>query len=391
MEENHLQLASPPLADVEGVVVGSTNAYNDQVYKNYSHGMHSGFVAENDCVDWNNPVNTGLSLLCNQNSMNQEEDLRIRSSFSPALNHCIKMFQGSTSRSAGNTFTPAQNGSSSYYNYHNEPEQLPITYFWQAAPGDLNPSAYNTPWVQRHTNISPANSCPTRITCGGGPQVRASLQPQMDDEQLAYLNLKYVYESLLDGGDFEELKETIMESWPQDAWELRNTLMEKSPYLSVEILKEAGLKNILPHAMYLEVCLANPEGTQRGGFVKWVQYEMPNPLPEYMVAQVVASWDQKTWRTSLESAMGWHQGEYQRLNDHVIGTMLNDTVPQPPDSLRIRLQLNSTLRARYAEAATMLEQGDHTAAEALLAGLDATYKMGIAELQERVRVRLGSW
>lgn len=383
VEENDLYPAATPLVRVEGVVVGSTNAYNDQVYKNFSHGMDYGFVAENDCVDVTNPVNTGLSLLCNQNNQNQEEDFKLRSSASVALNHCIKMFQGSTSKSAGNTFTPTQNGSSPYYNYNNDPEQLPITYFWHTAPGDLNLGAYNTPWVQRHTTISPAHGCPTRITCGGAPQVKMALDPQMEEEQLAYLNLKYVYESLLDGGDFEGLKETIMESWPQDAWELRNELMGKSPYLSVDILKEAGKKNILPHAMYLEVCLANPEGTQRDGFVKWVQYEMPNPLPEYMVAQVVASWDQKTWRTSLESAMGWHMGEYQRLNDQVIGAMLNDTLPQSPDSVRVRWQLNPSLRARYGEVATLLEQGDHTAAEALLNGLDQTYRLPEVDKQER--------
>lgn len=383
VEENDLYPATTPLVQVEGVVVGSTNAYNDQVYKNFSHGMDYGFVAENDCVDWNNPVNTGLSLLCNQNNQNQEEDFWLRSSQSPALNHCVKVFQGSTSKSAGNTFTPTQNGSSSFYNYHNAPQQLPITYFWEAPPRDLNTGAFNTPWVQRHTNISPANSCPTRITCGGSPQVKMAVGPQMEEEQLAYLTLKYVYESLLDGGDFEGLKETIMESWPQDAWELRNELMSKSPYLSVEILKEAGLKNILPHAMYLEVCVANPEATQRDGFVKWVQYEMPNPLPEYMVAQIVASWDQKTWRTSLESAMGWHVGEYQRLNDQVIGAMLNDTVPQPADSVLVRWQLNPSLRARYGEVGVLLEKNDFAAAEALLNGLDQTYRLQEADKQER--------
>lgn len=347
--------------------------------------MFYGFVAEEHCVDINDPTGTGLAFFCNLNIQNLEEDFRVRSTDpTPPPTHSIKMFQGSASISAGNEFTQ-QNSSSPYYNYHNAAQALPITYFWEAPPGDLNTGAYNAPWVQRNANISTvAHGCPTRIICGGTIlQVKSFLDPLMAQERLAYLNLKYVFESLLDGGDYEELKQTIMESWPQDAWELRNALMERSPYLSVQILKEAALRNILPHAMYLEICLANPEATQRDGFIRWVQYEMPNPLPEYMVAQIVASWDQKTWRTSLESAMGWHQGEYQRLNDHVIGAMLNDTVPQPPDSVRVRWQLNSTLRARYVEAATVLEQGDYISAEALLAGLDATYKMGIAELQER--------
>lgn len=386
VEENDLFPATAPLAEAEGVVVGYTQAYNDQVYKNTSHGLYYGFVAEDHCVDMNDPTGTGLAFLCNVNLQNQEEDFRVRSTFpdSPP-NHSIKMFQGTTSVSAGNEFTPQQNGSSPYYNYHNAAQVLPITYFWEVPPGDLNTGAYNAPWVQRNANVSTvAHGCPTRIICGGTIlQVESFLDPLIDQERLAYLNLKYVFESLLDGGDFEELKQTIMESWPQDAWELRNALMERSPYLSGQILKEAGLRNILPHAMYLEICLANPEATQRNGFIRWVQYEMPNPLPEYMVAQIVASWDQRTWRTSLESALGWHKGEYQRLNDQVIGAMLNDTIPQPADSILVRWQMNPSLRARYGEVSTLLELERYTEAEALLNGLADNYRMHATDIQER--------
>jgi|GEM_PF-1123248 len=386
VEENDLYPVTIPLVGVEGVVVGYTQAYNDQVYKNTSHGMFYGFVAEDHCVDMSDPTGTGLAFLCNENSQNLEEDFRVRSTDpTPPPDHSIKMFQGSAIISAGNEFTPQQNGSSPHYNYHNVAQRLPITYFWEVPPGDLNTGAYNAPWVQRNANVSTAaHGCPTRIICGGTiRQVKSLLDPLIEQERLAYLNLKYVFESLLDGGDFDELKETIMESWPQNAWELRNALMELSPYLSVQILREAGLRNILPHAMYLEICLANPEATQRDGFIRWVQYEMPNPLPEYMVAQVVASWNQRTWRTSLESALGWHKGEYQRLNDQVIGAMLNDSVPQPADSILVRWQLNPSLRARYGEVSTLLELERYTEAAALLNGLADDYRMHATDIQER--------
>lgn len=385
IEENRFSKPTSPHAEAEGVVVSSTGAYNNQVYKNTATGVDYGFIAENNNVDYVHPTATGLSFICNQNVQNGEEDLTVRStSGSPGPDHCIKIFQGSTTKSAGNTFTTQQNGSSLYYNFHNAAEVLPITYYWELPPGDLNTGAYNAPWVQRNANASPHNTCPTQILCGGGTgPVQLMLTPQIEQERLAYLNLKYVYESLLDGGDFDELKETIMLSWPQDAWALRNELMAKSPYLSTDILKEAGLKNTLPHAMYLEVCVANPEATQRDGFAKWVQYEMPNPLPEYMVAQMMASWDQKTWRTSLEADMGWHNGEYQRLNDELITTMLNDTVAQPADSLLTRWQLNPSLRARFGEVNVLLENNRFDEAVALLQGLDADYLLEKQGMQDR--------
>lgn len=385
IEENRFSEPSTPFAASEGVVMSNTGAYNNQVYKNTATGMDYGYIAENNNVDYVHPTATGLSFICNQNVQNGEEDLTVRStSGSPGPDHCIKIFQGSTFKSAGNTFTTQQNGSSQYYNYHNAAEVLPITYFWELPPGDLNTTAYNAPYVQRNINPSPHNTCPTRILCGGGTgPVKEALTPQIEQERLAYLNLKYVYESLLDGGDFDELKETIMLSWPQDAWALRNELMAKSPYLSTDILKEAGLKNTLPHAMYLEVCVANPEATQRDGFTKWVQYEMPNPLPEYMVAQIMASWDQKTWRTSLEADMGWHNGEYQRLNDELITTMLSDTVAQPADSLLARWQLNPSLRARFGEVNVLLGNNRFDEAVALLQGLDAEYLLEKQGMQDR--------
>lgn len=386
VEENRFSKASTTYAGTEGVVVGYTSAYSNQVYKNTSSDMDYAFVAEGSNVDALHPTTTGLSFLCNQNAQNGEEDFKIRTNVqgNPPPDHSIKMFQGSTTKSAGNTFTPQQNGSSPYYNYHNEAEVLPITYFWELPPGVLNTGAYNAPWVQRNANASPHNTCPTRILCGGGVgPVRAALSPQIEQERLAYLNLKYVFESLLDGGDFDELKETIMESWPSDAWQLRNELIDKSPYLSTDILKEARLKNILPDAMYLEVCLANPEATQRDGFVKWVQFEAPVPLPEYMVAHVVASWDQRTWRTSLESEMGWHNGEYQRLNDELTRAMLTDSVAQPADSILVRWQLNPSLRARFGEVNTLLGQNRFDEAVALLEGLDANYILEKQGKQDR--------
>ena len=136
VEENDLYQAPVPVAEAEGVVVGFTGPYNDQVYKNKSFGVDFGFVAENSCVAPNDPTGTGLVFLCNENNQNQEEDFRVRTSFAePGPDHSIKMFQGSTSVSAGNIFTPQQNGSSPFYNYNNDAQVLPIIYFWEAPPG----------------------------------------------------------------------------------------------------------------------------------------------------------------------------------------------------------------------------------------------------------------
>ncbi|MBS1570369.1 MAG: hypothetical protein JST45_13155, partial [Bacteroidetes bacterium] len=72
IEENRFSKPTSPHAEAEGVVVSSTGAYNNQVYKNTATGVDYGFIAENNNVDYVHPTATGLSFICNQNVQNGE-------------------------------------------------------------------------------------------------------------------------------------------------------------------------------------------------------------------------------------------------------------------------------------------------------------------------------
>jgi subtilisin family serine protease len=381
---------SQPGLEVEGPVMGYTGAYNDQVYNNDATGLDQSFVGEGICYDQFNGTQTGLQFTCDNAGQNAGRDFVVRTppSVPQGPENCIRQFQGSTAISAGNSFTNGQQGVYSFYNYDNEATGAPITYFWQQTVGGLpDPLAYNYPWVIFDPNplyASPSHSCPSKILCPGiGHEVRVALAPILTAEKLAYQSLKYVFESLLDGGDFDDLRETIMSSWPTDAWELRNELMSRSPYLSVEILMEAASKNILPDAMMLEICLANPEATKQEGFVQWIEFEAANPLPHYMVEQIYASWDERSLRTSLESSMAAHLAEWSHLNDEVIGALRNDSISEPVDSILVRWQLNSSLGARFGEAQALMELGRFDDAEALMTDLPDRYRLAMHEQEEQ--------
>ncbi|MBP6311431.1 MAG: hypothetical protein KA408_04120 [Flavobacteriales bacterium] len=372
---------------IEGPVMGYTGPYNDLVYNNESEHLENSFVAEGNCYDEDNSTITGLSFECNNPAPNSDRDFVVRTPplGTPGNENCIKTFQGSTSLSAGNTFTATQMGTSLFYNYDNEAQGAPITYFWELPPGKPNPGAYNFPYVVVDgSNDSPYNTCVSRVrypeTHG---MTTGPIHNLFQDQKSAYLNLKYVFESLLDGGDFDELKETIMLTWPNEAWDLRNELMANSPYLSVEILKEAAIRDILPDAMMLEICLANPEATKQKGFDKWIEFEAPSPLPHYMIQQIHASWNQRTWRTSLESSMAQHFALMGHWNDKLIADMKNDTVPQPLDSLLVRFEQNTVLGARYSEIQTLMELGRFNDAEDVAQDLDQQYRLNDHEEEER--------
>lgn len=392
IQENNFgkDAGADPVLQVEGPVIGYTGAYNDLVYNNDAVGMEHSFVAEGNCYDQANGTVTGLQFTCNSAGQNHGRDFVVRTppNGNPGSQNCIRQFQGSTTKSAGNGFTSGQQGAYSFYNYDNEAQGAPITYFWQQTAGGVpEPGAYNYPWVNFNpapAYASPAHTCPSRILCPGiGHQVRSALADELATEKLAYLNLKYVFESLLDGGDYDELRQTIMSSWPSDAWDLRNELMARSPYLSVDILREAAERNILPDAMMLEVCLANPEATKRDGFDKWIEFDAPNPLPHYMVEQIWASWDDRSFRTSLESSMADRLAAWSHLNDEVIGALRSDTLPEPVDSILVRWQMNNALGARYGEAQTLMELGRYQEAENLMTDLPDHYRLATHEQAER--------
>jgi len=305
----------------------------------------------------------------------------------------MRYVQGSPTNSAGNTFTPQQNGSYTYYNFENElyPNNV-ITYQEGAAPQNLNNGAYNFGVVPNLATNN--NTCPSQIYCGSPGQLGPALLLQHETAKQAYFSLKYVYASLIDGGDFDGLKETIMLTWPNDAWELRNQLLAKSPYLSVEILMEAANKNILPDAMMLEICLANPEATQEKGFVKWIEFEAQNPLPDYMIAQIVASWNEKTMRASLVAGMAEQRGNMTQANSELIGLMRNDsTTVHPLDSIVAQWQRSEEVGARYAEVLALVEGGHFDDANAILEALDDDRDLKGTELlqQQDLLDLMGLW
>lgn len=383
IEENTFGKDASSTVQVEGVVNGYTGAFNDQVYKNVASGIDQGYVGEGVCLDIaNDPEGVGLCFLCNENVNNVGRDLvaRLPQNGVAGQGNSFRKYQGSANQGAGNSFTPNQNGPYTFFNIENEPEEQLVKYYENSSV--LAAGAYNDPWVNEATS-STTHPCPTRIICGGGAQVRSFFAPQVQQANLAYLSLKYVHESLIDGGDFEELKESIMLTWPSEAWDLRNELMGHSPYLSVDILFEAANRNILPDAMMLEICVANPDATQQEDFVKWIEEAAPNPLPPYMVAQIMASWDQETWRTSLESGMAEQLAEMGRLNAAIIGALRMDTIPEPLDSVLVRWQMDPALGARYGEAQTLLEMKQFAAATELMEGLENTYNLRERDLEEK--------
>ena len=103
-------------------------------------------------------------------------------------------------------------------------------------------------------------------------------------------------------------------------------MIGKSPYLSQEAILAVAVENLLPPALLLEICLANPDATKDEGFLEKLRCCIPTPLPEYMIDLIKASWENKTLRTELEeqlSAFKTFRDEYQNYKTEFL---LSDTI-----------------------------------------------------------------
>lgn len=154
-------------------------------------------------------------------------------------------------------------------------------------------------------------------------------------------------------------------------------------YNSEEVLIAAAKKEIMPHAMLLEVLIANPDALRSGNVIKTVEFELVNPMPDYMVDLLHIAKDETTLRTSMESAMGSLHAEASILQKRAMGNLYFDTeeTDQPDSSLYYLKQLH-TIGSNTTLAFAKASQGNYTAAISILDSTLMHYKMEAFEVNE---------
>ncbi len=384
----------------EGIVTGYTGAHNDVVRRNTATGLERAFIGEGICAETTNGGSDwlGLQLLCNTNSGNvtnfwDRKVIAADPQFDQPFNS-MRTFQGHPPLNNGVPTRPGANvfDQSCVFpemDYERTSTYAVLNYYFGQTAAD-DPLCYTTGYVAKQQ--LPAyigDPCPARNYSPRGVRSQAEagqVKAALDADKLAYGNTRYLYEQLIDGGNTDDVVQEIMSTWPSDAWELRDYLLAKSPFLSVEALKEMVDKNVMPEAMVAEVLIANPEATQQERFMDWLQEESGHPLPGYLYNSVVASWEEKTYRTTLHGTMAYYHASMTQHTHDLLDHFRADTTYEDVDSLRWGWQQLRTPAARYAEALTYLQQGNHTAATALVENITVEHELKGADVLERQRM-----
>jgi len=317
-----------------------------------------------------------LHLLCNSYDNPDGDDevsLEISAQGYNPVDDGIRDFQGDYYTAASNIF---QSKNSSFVNIGNGTQNV-ITYIFRN--GNDEPQQYSP-------NVNPMQISSANSSCSGGSSFttnglplssaqRIAFKDSLNEAETGYLNLLYNYNQLIDGGSTNALLTEIELSWPEDAWELRNELLANSPYLSEEVIREAASSGILPSAMVLEICLANPDATRSEELMDFLRTEIPTPMPEYMLDLIRATWDDQTTRTVLEATLANYGSNMMAWSNILLADMKLDTVKTPIDSIVSYLNRRQTLSSAYSIVEEFIADSNFEAAQDQLDQLIIQYSL----------------
>jgi hypothetical protein len=309
--------------------------------------------------------------LCNHHSANVN-DISVQPGFSY---NGIRVYQGSPqvnatdTVSAGNIFS--HNGITPESDIYNNSGSL-IKYYHT---GGKTAPWYFTPVFVDTIPAEAAHGCPSHGNFGAlSADSKANLSSEYANKEATYINLLYNYNSLVDGGNTNALLQEIEMSWSQNVWDIRNKLIDASPYLSEEVLRETAMNGHLPQAMLLEICLANPDGTRNKEFIDFLGKKIPHPLPQYMLDLIVANWNAKTARTLLEGSLADVSSKMAFISDVLISNSMLDTITYRNEA-RSWLMRRGNISDYYSVAESYIESNDFINASAYVNQIPTLFRL----------------
>ena len=366
IEENSFQSPTKSPATSVGIAVYDAHGFND-VYRNSFTNLSRanlafGINVLDSSEQWAGSAQ-GLTYTCNAFSGNQRDLMVLQKEGAGD----IQALQGSSTCPAGNTFD------NSGFQIYNDGIS-PINYFYNSNASGETP---NSSLLYRVTPVATTavNNCFPHYGNGPvakSPSEKAALESDYLAAYAAYLNLKQLYESRIDGGSTATQLADINAATPADMWQLRARLLGLSPYVSADVLTAASDRSdVFSDPVLFEILAANPDELKKDSLIDYLEHK-DNPLPNYMIdmlRQVAAG---ATARTALESQMNQLQHDYCLAAGDIVRSNLNDSVANP-EELRTWLGNMNDIAADRMAISSYLQEGDSTSAFTLANMLPELY------------------
>ncbi|HPT14418.1 MAG TPA: T9SS type A sorting domain-containing protein [Bacteroidales bacterium] len=347
--------------------INSGQAYNE-IYKNTYQNLTTGNVADLLNATTNAIPPTGLTYLCNLNAGNKYDFFVTNNS-----NSRISYYQRSgSSTAAGNTFSP-----NASVNFFNEGASQ-VRYYYSTG---MAPTTYSGIQLILTAN---ANTCPSHYGGGTGNPVQLNqtqidaLEAQYADSYSAYNNVKYIYETLKDGGSTANTVEDIETSIPSEMWELRAKLLGDSPHLSQQVLMQAVLKtDVLPESVLFEILSANPDEMRDESFLSFLGSK-ENPLPSYMIDLLRAIAGNTSYKTVLQEQLNAYNTQKANAASDIIRSKLNDSIVSQTDIINW-FDNRGDLNSRYQMVDAYLQTGNYAATQTMLTLIPGLHELSASD------------
>lgn len=390
VEDNLLEGTYPLSATQIGIVVNNSGDAPNEIYRNTFERLSYGILAQNENRA---PDGTGLVLKCNEyftcnfDKVISWEGPRITSRTGIAEN------QGSSSSNAedmaGNIFDiHGHTANGDFDDILNEANNITYFYPFNTEEGDVRPIDY----TQNTVTLEIKEILPDDWTFDDGcPPSEEVIGEGISDIKTKMAGTGQLIDStqnllalLVDGGNTDVLQSDVDNSTPPETMSVYTELMEKSPYLSDTVVSTAiDKEDVLPGVMIRDIMVANPNTAKSNDLISKLD-ERLEPLPDYMVAQILAGRSIVSIREETESKLAAFKLERAKYYNILERYYLTDTLdPQTSrDSLLVLFQDENSLNTKYRLAFYLMAQGAWIDGFATLNGIPTEFELTPSDVEE---------
>ena len=380
---------------ISGIVVNDSYNSNEQIYRNKIAGMAVGTQAVGLNRDVNYPQD-GLKILCNDFSKNITDIFvtnNLTNPYPPGSPIGISQLQGTLTAPAGNYFTKA---SDFVLTEHSEDQELPNDdLHHKSAPiwtNIINDALYVN--YYHHDTVSNSRVYPdtvynvnriaTLVIYSDSTCLDYTI-PQGNDSIIIIPVLRILcsqieevsetLENLTDGGSTELTVAEVVMATDNTAWQTYLSLMDKSPYLSDESLKEVAKKeDALTAPMVRDILVANPQAAKNSEISKLLD-ERIDELPAYMLAQIKAGLTEISPKEYLELQKSHLTMEYSRQSSALLRQYIREPDLYNASDVENLLNINNDVVSTIKLAEYYASQSNYSEAINVLNNINETNTM----------------
>lgn len=334
-----------------GLAVFNSGDLPNEIYNNTFDNLYAAQLLMGD--NRNASTGAGLQVLCNVNS-NNDYDAALTAQGEIAMNQGAPTFQNSP---AGNLFSHNCVGDNDYFaqsspsnfNYFSHTNIPPICYTTSTISLSLAPFNYNV--------LNREASCPSDLSISTSPSTHKSLFNY-------FKNIRAERELLIDGGNTQNVIAYITSN--HSPGQIKNYLMELSPYLSDEVLLKAIQLN-LPAGHIKQILLANSTLSQ-----DVLDLFNSTNYPVGIKNEVSDAQTGFSPREELEAELSYYFSKQNKAaGDYIRHYLLVDTTTAGQDSIKIMLSLAGYPDPLCKKAAFDIHSGDLASASTHVGDLNA--------------------